>query len=326
MNETSYSNSFFKSSDLRECRFFFNRLKTENIPIKIFDGSQKDNEKLVFSYNENKAINIQKIINDSIYFKFKNLDEIHYFIYETKYDMNVFLIKKDLIKSLFTDESSLFYSWVYLEVTSQLEAKAYEATQLSKMDYSHFGSGLLGSSKTNMSNSITYLIDSMKCGNIEKETLIYGIREKYISESARFRNAFSWAKKNDKNEYDRLFKSLIKEIDKTKNNSTWNAQCVDACKKVFIHSPYLGVQTLFLIWITENSTKENFIKRAYKSWGQKIYRKNIESKKTIKITLSTTSSYYLSLMKNNENKSNEKIINELIENAYQSTNHKKRDD
>lgn len=322
MPETSYSDSFFKSSNLRECRFFFNRLKTENIAIKIFDGSQENNEKLVFRYDEDRAINIQKIINDSIYFKFKNLDDIDYFIHETRHDMKVYLINKDLIKTLFTDERSLFYSWVYIEVISQLKEKAYNSIGLAEMDYSHFGSGVLGSSRNNMTNSIMYIIDSMKCKKIEKEMLIYRIREKYISEAASFGNMFSWAKKSDKNEHKRIFKSLIKEIEKTKFDLEWNYTCVNACQKVFVHSSYLGVHILFLIWIADHSKKELFIKRAYKSWSQKTYRENIESKKKITISLSENSLDYLNSIKNNNKKSYEKIINELIENACSLISHK----
>lgn len=322
MQETSYSDSFFKSSNLRECRFFFNRLKTENIAIKIFDGSQGNNGKLVHSYDEDRAINIQKIINDSIYLKFKTIDEIECFIYETRHDMKVYLINKDLIKSLFTDERSLFYSWVYIEVTYQLKEKIRNSFGLEKIDYSHFGSGVLGSSRNNMANSITYIIDSMKCGKTEKEIFIYSIREKYISEEARFRNSFSWAKKSDKNEYERIFKSLIKEIGETNMDLEWNRTCMDACQKVFVHSPYLGVHILFLIWIEDYSKKELFIKRAYKSWCQKTYRENIEGKKKITITLSKKSLEHLNLIKNKNEKSNEEIINELIENAYCHMNQK----
>lgn len=313
MSNQTYSDTFFKSSDIRECRFFIQTLKGRNIQPKTVQDTKTLSCTLIFQYDEKKLIDVQKIINDTIFLEYKNADLIRSFINETRNLMNNILVSTKLINSLFVNDRALFYAWTFLQIITLQPNSMYKYGNRIERNFNHIESNIIGNSKPLMTTSISNIIDSISGGKIEKETLIYEINEKYTTSASKYRNAFKWLQKNDTDECERILKGLIKEIKNTSDNFRWNTVAIDVCQKIFVHNPYIAIYTLFYIWLASDQSKEKFIQKTYKSWGQNEYRRNDKgNKKKITIFISQASLDCLKSMRGIKKKSNDEIIDELI--------------
>lgn len=313
MNTTTYSDTFFKSSDIRECRFFIQTLKAKNIQLKTVHDTTTWNSNPIVVYDEKRLIDIQKIVNDTIFLEYKNEKLICDFINETRKLMLNSLVSTELINSLFSNDRILFYTWAYLQtLTVQLNI-SYKNRSIIVRNLNHIESNFISNSNVLMAESITSTLDSMSGKKIEKETLLYEINERYTTTASIYRNAFKWVQKKDNEECERILKHLIREIRNNYSDIAWNIAAINVCQKISVHNPYIAIYTLFYIWLASDSSKDRFIQKTYKSWSQNEYRKS--DKKNITISISQASIDSLKFMRHVQRKSKDEIIDELIAKA-----------
>lgn len=280
VNKKDYSTNYFKSSDIRECRFYIEELKLRNITPKIIDDIGNLNTKLVCQYNENNLFDISKIINDTIFVEYKDKDSVVSFINEIRELMNQKVVSTELINSLFESELMMLYSWVYIKITTSLFNVSYRDGVVISQKSNPIESNSISNSKSLMSKTLSSLLDSLSGSKIEKELFIHQINVEYTTSASNLRNSFSWVKKGDIKESERILKSLIRDINKKDENSEWNKTAIDACQYIFIHNHLAAIYILLYVSLCKNTEKEKSVRKILKSWEQMNYRKKIKNNKT----------------------------------------------
>ena len=215
----NYHENYFINSNVRECRFFIKKLNAMFIPLT--EALSKTNIIPIpcNNYEVDALENAEKIINDSIYFHFKETEKINLFISEIRSLANKHLVNEKYLNSLFTDQRSIYFAWVYLNIiTSDMINSEYKGRVkiLRTANYNDFDN--ISKTKDIMIDTITKITDSMTGSRIDKEILLCEINVKYTNSVFNFINPFPWVE-DDISECERIFNSLEKTItEKNKMN------------------------------------------------------------------------------------------------------------
>lgn len=293
-----------KTKDLRVCRFFIRyiRIKIPANDICEFDENSID------SIMSCRLIN--KYISENIPPENREL-----FILGMERAYNKTIIQESFFKLLIDDKRATFYLWGKLQFDDKYNARLRKLTNQYNDNWcKQFGLSESPISHMERYNSLIYFFDNI-CVEIKSSIEVVSFLNDFYIFWRKINPGLinvSWLKVDDEDGCYWAYKYIKAHQESTKPDSNNKLWPVNIPNPLSAEEAYLSFYVMSDLWGSDFSASVELIRRMSKSWGQRIYRKKLSTKKNL-LEISDEHKEKLSFLSDFYKKDKTQVIEMLIE-------------